>query len=62
MNHRGHYYQHIAEKMAFGRLMVPDENVIIAVYLGPKQHTSLHHTTRLLGNRTLRWPGIGGGL
>lgn len=31
VNHHGHhYYQHIAEKMAFGRLMAPDESVIRA--------------------------------
>lgn len=62
MNHHNHYYQHIAQKMAFGSLMAPDENVIRAVYLGPQQHTSLHHTMWLLGNRTQWQPGIGGGL
>lgn len=61
-NHHGHYYLYTAEKMAFGRLRAPDEDVIRAVYLGPQQHTSLHHTTRLLGNRSLWWPLIGGGL
>lgn len=48
--------------MAFGKLLAPDENTIRAVYLGPQQHTSLRHTTRLLGNRSLWQPGIGGGL
>ena len=44
MNHNGHHYQHIAENMAFGRLIAPDEDVIGVVYLGAQRHTSLHHT------------------
>lgn len=61
-NPRVYYYQRDAEKVAFGRLMAPDENMISAVYLGAQHRTSLHHTTRLLGNSNLWRQVIGGDL